>query len=116
MAGGGEKASGADALARATEAVRKATEAVQTTSRSIAEAVEAGRRPRARLGRKAIKDKAKVIAKIDAVFEACFAGIMAALARRIAAAEQDTRTEDDEVKQMKAVVKAAMRKAWDEAE
>jgi hypothetical protein len=46
MTGEGE-ASGADAptvLAEATEAVKKATEAVQTTSRSIAEAVEAGRR------------------------------------------------------------------------
>jgi hypothetical protein len=32
-------------LTEATEAVRKATEAVQTTSRSIAKAVRAGRRP-----------------------------------------------------------------------
>jgi hypothetical protein len=42
--GAGEP-SGADAptmLAQATEAVLKATEAVRTTSRSIAEAVEAG--------------------------------------------------------------------------
>src|ERR1700724_4482060 len=41
------EASGADAptvLAEATEAIQKATEAVQTTSRSIAKAVEAGRR------------------------------------------------------------------------
>ena len=40
--------SGADApirLTEATEAVRKATEAVQTTSRSVAKAVRAGRRP-----------------------------------------------------------------------
>jgi hypothetical protein len=46
------KVSGADApirLAEATEAVRKATEAVQTTSRSIARAVGAGRRPGASL-------------------------------------------------------------------
>ena len=53
MTGEGE-ASGADAptvLAEATEAVKKATEAVQTTSRSIAEAVEAGRRPGAPLDR-----------------------------------------------------------------
>jgi hypothetical protein len=48
------KASGADAptvLAEATESVQKATEAVQTTSRSIAESVEADRRPDAPLDR-----------------------------------------------------------------
>jgi len=48
------EASGADVptvLAEATEAVQKATEAVQTTSRSIAKAVEAGRRPDAPLDR-----------------------------------------------------------------
>jgi hypothetical protein len=47
MTGVGEP-SAADAptlLTQATEAVQKATEAVQTTSRSIADAVEAGRRP-----------------------------------------------------------------------
>jgi hypothetical protein len=45
---GEDEASGADArtmLDGATEAVQKATEAVQTTSRSVAEAVETGRRP-----------------------------------------------------------------------
>jgi hypothetical protein len=49
---GKREASGADAptvLAEATESVQKATEAVQTTSRSIAESVEADRRPDARL-------------------------------------------------------------------
>jgi len=47
MTGAGEPL-GADAptmLVQAMEAVQKATEAVQTTSRSIADAVEAGKLP-----------------------------------------------------------------------